>query len=97
MRIEMGQIVAAGKVMEPTGDAVRVHVASIVRSEDKAGLLPAVAVGNLEPELFMLVQPQKVHGFVGQIQIANITCFSIAQILPQKILRRSVCWMTLPC
>ena len=78
--IDMGQIVAAGKVMEPTGDTVRVHIASIVRGEDKAGMPPPVAVGDLEPELFPLVEPQEVHGFNGEIQIADIAGFGIAQI-----------------
>ena len=47
MRIDMGQIVAAGKVMEPAGDAVRVHVAAIVCGEYKSGVLPPVTVGKL--------------------------------------------------
>ena len=56
MRIDVWQIVPTGKIVEPAGDAVWVHVASIVCSEYKAGVLPPVAVGDLEPELFPLVQ-----------------------------------------
>ena len=55
--VDMRQIVPAGKVMEPAGDAVRVHVAAIVRREYKSGVLPTVAVGDLEPELFPFVEP----------------------------------------
>ena len=47
MGVDVGQIVAAGKVMEPTGNAVRVHVAAIVCSEDKTGVPPPVTVGKL--------------------------------------------------
>ena len=67
MRIDVGQIVTAGKIVEPAGDAVRIHVAAIVCGEHKAGMLPTVTVGELEPELLPLVLPQKVHGFGGQI------------------------------
>ena len=56
MGIDVWQIVPTGKIVEPAGDAVWVHVASIVCSEYKAGVLPPVAVGDLEPELFPLVQ-----------------------------------------
>ena len=47
MRIDVGQIVTAGKVVEPAGDAVRIHVAAIVCGEHKAGMLPAVTIGKL--------------------------------------------------
>ena len=49
VRIDMGKIVAAGEIIEPAGDAVRIHIAAIIRGEYKAGMLPPVSVCNLEP------------------------------------------------
>ena len=47
MGVDVRQIVAAGKVMEPSGDAVRVHVIAFVCSEYKPGVLPPVTIGDL--------------------------------------------------
>lgn len=47
MGIDVGQIVAGGEIFEPAGDAVRVHGLPVVLGEYKAGIDPAVAVGNL--------------------------------------------------
>ena len=71
MGVDVWQIVAAGEIIEPAGNGVRVHVIPIVCGEDKPGVLPSVTVGNLEPQLLPLVQPQKIHGFSWQFQIAD--------------------------
>lgn len=65
VRIDVGQTVAAGKIIEPSGDAVRVHAASIVCCEHKAAVYPPVTIGKLQAELFQLMPPQQLHGFGG--------------------------------
>ena len=57
MRIDVWQIVAAGKTVEPAGNAVRVHPVPVILGEHIAGMQPSVTVCKLEPELLTLVQP----------------------------------------
>ena len=66
VRVDVGQAVAAGEVIEPIGDAVRVHVIAVILSEHIAGRNPPVTIGQLEPKLFPLVLPEQLHGFIGQ-------------------------------
>ena len=56
--IDMGQAMAGGEVIEPAGDTVGAHVVAVVLGEDVAGMLPAIAVCKLEPELFPPVLPK---------------------------------------
>ena len=46
MRIDVGQIVAAGKIVKPAGDTVRVHITSDIRREHKTGVLPPVTMDS---------------------------------------------------
>ena len=73
--VDMGKPVAAGEVIKPAGDAVRVHVFPAVRGKHIPAVYPAVTVGDLKPELFPLMLSQKLHGFPGQLQVADIACF----------------------
>ena len=74
MRIDVGQIVAGGEVLEPAGDAVRVHVVTVVLGKDIAGMQPSVTVCKLEAELLPFVLPEEIHGFSWQRQISDVTC-----------------------
>ena len=42
MRIDVGQAVAGGEVFEPAGNAVRVHVVTVVLGKDIAGSDPGM-------------------------------------------------------
>ena len=57
MRIDVGQAAAGGEVFEPAGDAVRVHVVTVVLGKDIAGMQPSITVCQLEAELLSLVLP----------------------------------------
>lgn len=56
--VDMWQAMAGGEVIEPAGDTVGAHVVAVVLGEDVAGVLPAIAVCKLEPELFPPVLPK---------------------------------------
>ena len=58
MRIYVGQSVAGGEVFEPAGDAVRVHVVTVVLGKDIAGMQPSVTVCQLEAKLLPFMLPE---------------------------------------
>ena len=46
--VDVGQAVAGREGIQPAGDTVRVHMLPVVLGKDKAGIDPAVPVGQLQ-------------------------------------------------
>lgn len=82
VRVDMRKIMTAGEVIKPTGDAVRVHMFSVVLSEHIPCIVPSITICYLQPELLPSVLSQKAHCFGWQGKISCVACFRSAFIYP---------------
>ena len=82
MRVNVGEVVPLGKFTEPCGDPVRDHRLPVFLDKQESGILPAVAVLDLELHVPAAVLPEQLHCFSGELDKADGSGFGGVLIDP---------------
>lgn len=82
MRVNVGEVVPLGKCAEPCGDPVRDHRLPVFLDKQESGILPAVAVLDLEFHVPAAVLPEQLHCFGGELDKADGSGFGGVLIDP---------------